>query len=305
MGTSTSSKGGGAGSPFDPEWLGAPEDDGAGGSGDSASPESADGPEGDDAVGADGTEAGDSQDSSTEGDTTAPDGTAGSATGAPTPEDFAPSRRFAAARTQMSAYLSGGGRESLRSAAKSMVNKGMGGPRRAASTMRRTAQAAGQLGQFLAAAREGTDARVVDWVQRVRDANLSANDLVLELVKEVLPDSGSVDDESLRNAAAEALGKLYENAPDVDIFNLTDQQIADVIGFTIANDVCNRMDLQLGQTYERLKFDPQQVQMYRNDVKEFVHEEVRVVLDRHGALSGDPQRLAREVLASTLEVFAE
>lgn len=205
----------------------------------------------------------------------------------------------------MSAYLSGGGRESLRSAAKNMVNKGMGGPRRAASTMRGTSRGAGQLGQFLASARDGSDPNVVDWVQRVRNSNLSASDLILELVKEVLPDTGSVDDESLRNAAAEALGKLYETEPDVDVFNLSDDQIAEVIGLTVANDVCNRMDLQLGQTYERLKFNPQQVQLYRNDVKEYVHAEVRVVMERHSALRMDPQRLAKEILASTLEVFAE
>ncbi|MDI1270500.1 MAG: hypothetical protein PSV40_15540 [Polaromonas sp.] len=186
-----------------------------------------------------------------------------------------------------------------------MVNKGMGGPARAASTMRRTAQGAGQLGQFLASARDGTDPKVVDWVARVRAENLSASDLALELVKEVLPDTGSIDDESLRNAAAEALGRLYESNPDIDIFALTDQQIAEVIAFTIANEVCNRMDLQLGQTYERLKYDPHQVQMYRNDIKEYVHAEVRVVMERHSAAHQDPQRLARAVLASALEVFTE
>ncbi|SDL61560.1 hypothetical protein SAMN05661010_02101 [Modicisalibacter muralis] len=186
-----------------------------------------------------------------------------------------------------------------------MINKGMGGPRRAASTMRRTAQGAGQLGQFLAEARDGTDTRVRDWVERVRAADLSANDLVLELVKEVIPDTGSIDDESLRNAAAEALGKLYESDPDIDIFDLTDQQISDAIGYTIANDVCNRMDLQLGQTYERLKHQPQEVQRYRNDVKEWVHEEVRTVMEQYRTVQLNPQRLAREVLASALRVFAE
>lgn len=309
MGTSTSSKGGGAGSPFDPEWLDATGSAGEGsadgsdgaGEGDGADGADSDGSDGSDGGTASETAGGDGSDSEADGAI----GAVGPDTGIPVPGAFAPDRRFASARTKMSAYLSGGGRESLRSAAKSMVNRGMGGPRRAASTMRRTAQGAGQLGQFLAAARDRSDPKVVDWVQRVREANLSANDLVLELVKEVLPDTGSVDDESIRNAAAEALGKLYETTPEVDIFALTDQQIADVIGFTIANDVCNRMDQQLGQTYERLKFEPQQVQMYRNDVKEYVHAEVRVVIERHGALRVDPQRLAREVLASTLKVFAE
>ena len=292
MGTSTSSKGGSSRSPFDPEWL----------SGDACG-------DGDAGVGLDGAEISDtgedkpSPDQLESGNSESAE-TVGSGEAVPVDAEPIPNRRFAEARTKMTAYLAGGDRQSLRSAAKSMVNKGMGGPKRAARTMSGTAQGAGQLGQFLVSARDGIDPRVIDWVDRVREANLSANDLTLELIKEVLPDTGSIDDESLRNAAAEALGKLYEANPNIDIFKLTDQQISDVIGFTIANEVCNRMDLQLGQTYERLKYKPQQVQLYRNDVKEYVHAEVRVVMERLTASKLAPQRLAREVLASTLKVFA-
>lgn len=274
MGTSTSSSGGKAGSPFDPEWL---------------TPAGSAGGEGDGATGDNGQSVGD--ESIADEQTT-------------TADEVAPNRRFANARTNMSSYLGGGGRESLRSAAKHMVTKGMGGSRRAASTMRSTAQGAGALGQFLASARDGSDPRVVDWVNRARQANLAADDLILELVKEVMPATGSVDDESLRNAAAEALGQLYELAPDVDILNLTDAQIHDVIAITIANDVCNRMDLQLGQTYEKLKYDAQQIQLYRNDMKEYVQSEVRVVMERLGGAGLDPSTLARDVLQSALEVFA-
>lgn len=283
MGTSTSSSGGKAGSPFDPEWL-APEAplDGA----DSDSSDASEGGSGDDG----------------ENDTANGDDRAGT----PSAEDaaYAPSRRFADARMKMGAYMAGGGRESLRSATKSMVSKGMGGSRKAASTMRGTAQAAGALGQFLASARDRSDPQVADWVDRARQANLSAEDLILELVKEVLPDTGSVDDESTRNAGAEALGQLYELNPDIDIFALTDKQIHDLMAITIANDVCNRMDLQLGQTYERLKYEPREIQLYRKDMREYVQSEVRVVMERHDATGLDPRRLAREVLQSALEVFA-
>ena len=281
MGTSTSSSGGKGGSPFDPEWL---------------TPD----------VSADGNDSGEAEASESEGGDDAAENPADNSgqSEAGQEEMNAPSRRFAAARTQMSAYLAGGGRESLRSATKSMVNKGMGGPRRAASTMRGTAKGAGALGQFLASARDRSDARVTDWVDRARQGNLSADDLILELVKEVLPDTGSTDDESLRNAAAEALGQLYELNPSIDIFALTDSQIHDVMAITIASDVCNRMDLQLGQTYERLKYSPQQVQLYRKDVREYVQSEVRVIMERRGAARHDPKRLAYELLQSTLEVFA-
>jgi hypothetical protein len=284
VGTSTSSSGGKAGSPFDPEWL-TPEAAPAGGG--DASDASADG--GGEEPADTGTEAGAEE---------------GAGEQAPPDEAFAPSRRFADARSKLSAALGGGGRDSLRAAAKSMVTKGMGGARRAASTMRGTAQGAGALGQFLASARDGSDQKVVDWVNRARAANLPADDLILELVKEVMPDTGSVDDESLRNAAAEALGLLYELNPDIDIFNLSDVQIHDVMAITIANDVCNRMDLQLGQTYEKLKHDPQQVQLFRKDVKEYVQSEVRVVIERLGSAGLEPKRLARDVLQSAMEVFA-
>jgi hypothetical protein len=77
------------------------------------------------------------------------------------------------------------------------------------------------------------------------------------------------------------------------------------MAITIASDVCNRMDLQkAGQTYERLKYSPQQIQLYRKDIREYVQSEVRVVMERRGTAGRDPKQLAYEVLQSTLEVFA-
>lgn len=284
MGTSTSSSGGKAGSPFDPEWLSPSQAEGdAGGSGEPLSSDDNQGQEGD------GDSAGEQ------------DGT--NAQGIDEPE-FAPNRRYAEARSKMSGYLGGGGCEALRSATRGMVNKGMGGARRAASTMRGSAQGAAALGQFLSAARDGTNARVQDWVERVKQLNLSADDLILELVKEVMPQTGSVDEESIRNSAVDALGQLYEQDPNINLFALTDEQIHGVMAITIANEVCNRIDLQLGQTYEKLKYDVAQIQLYRNDVREYVRSQVRVVMDECSGKGLDPQCLAREVLQSALEVFA-
>lgn len=277
MGTSTSSSGGRSGSPFDPEWL-AP---------DGATPSSS------------GGEA--QSDSDQAGTEAAP---ASNAPGAPE-NATAPDRRFGPARTQLGAYLGNGNRDDLRGATRSMVSKGMGGARRAASTMRGTARGAGALGQFLVAAREGTDQRVKDWVARCRSANLSASDLALEVLKEVISGSGSIDEDSLRDAGTEALAKLYENHPDVDIFDLTDAQIAEVIGLTIANQICQRIDMQLGQTYEKLKHDPALIQERRADIREWVWAEVRVVLEEKQAAHADPKSLAESVLQSALQVFAE
>ncbi len=268
MGTSTSSKGGNRRSPFDPEWLDSPASNGSGDNGGNSPAQR-------------------------------------EVTPNPPQPPANPARRFAGARTAMSKFLNSGSTNDFKAAAKGMVSRGMGGPKRAANTMRATAKGAGALGHFLVQARDGTSQQVIDWVQRVREANLSANDLILEVVKEVMPNSGSIDEESIRNAATETLSMLYETSSDVDIFNLTDQQIADVIGFTVAHDICNRIDQLIGQTYEKLKYTPEKVQLCRNEIREYVRGLVRVKLDQLGSQPVDSHRLAREVLAATLEVFAE
>lgn len=171
--------------------------------------------------------------------------------------------------------------------------------------MRGVASGVGSLGEFLTSVRDRNDQRVIDWLTHVRQENLSATDLTLEILKEVIPGTGSVDDESLRNAGAEAMAQLYELYPDVDIFNLTDVQIAEVMGLTIANEICNRRDLQLGQTYEKLKYDPLLIQERRSDIREWVGAEVRVVLEKQTTKNTEPKSLAQSILLSALEVFSE
>lgn len=84
--------------------------------------------------------------------------------------------------------------------------KGMGGASRAASTMRSTARGADEA--VPCGSRDGTDQRVTDWVAHCRSANLSASDLALEVLKEVISGAGSIDEESLRDAGTEALAAL-------------------------------------------------------------------------------------------------
>ena len=279
MGTSTSSKGGKKGSPFDPEWLTPDSGSDAGGGGD-GSP--------------DGQANGDSADGDTQGD---------GADGQDTSDSISASPRYGSAKASISSYLGGGGHGALKSAVRKMVNSGMGGARRATSTTRATAAGAGQLGSFLAAARDGTSQEVTNWVANVRAQNLPASELILEIIKEVMPDSGSLDDESLRGAAADALAELYEENPGVDVFQLTNEQIDEVIAITVANEVCNRMDLQLGQAYEKLKYDARQIQDFRNDMREYVQGQVRVVMEQPGMRGQPPEVLAKNVHSMAWKVF--
>ena len=63
--------------------------------------------------------------------------------------------------------------------------------------------------------------------------------------------------------------------------------------------------MQLGQTYEKLKHDPAQIQERRADIREWVWAEVRVVMEEKKASHADPKSLAQSILQSALKVFAE
>jgi len=274
MGTSTSSAGGRAGSPLDPEWL------------TPAAPSS-----------------GESQGEAGDGDNSPQDGVDGEAPQRPS-GDLAPARRYASARSNMGSFLSSGDREYLRAATRSLISRGMGGAGRASSTMRSSTRGAAALGQFLSDIRSPSTQRARDWIQRVRQLNLAAEDLILEVIKEVLPNSGSLDEESIRNSATDALSQIYEQHPDIDLLSLSDQQIYDVIAITLSNEICNRIDQQLGQTYEKLKHDPALVQLRRNDICEFIKAEVGIVMEENVQNGWDLNRLSNEVLQAVLEVFA-
>lgn len=291
MGTSTSSAGAGAGSPFDPPWL----DDAGEGINDAHSdtelppPGAGDGDS--DADGDDGAGNGDA-DSSAD-DTTTPD-VADAASGSNT----APSGRYKDARTQMGRFMRTGDRQDAARAMGSFVKKGLGGPAKAASRMRMSAQAAAALGGFLTQVREGTDATINDWVDSARARGLSAQDAALEVINQITPAGGSVDEESAKHAMNQAIVHLYEVDPTTDIFALTNEQISNLMAYTLAFDVYNRVQLELGRVFEKLKFAADVVQDRLAQVQDYILVVVRDAMKKVRS-SGQP-RTVRDISATAL-----
>ncbi len=289
MGTSTSSTGAGAGVSFDPPWL-----DDAGGGIDTGH---ADTPLTPGAAPSDGSDGNDS-DGQDENQTVAPP---------PAGPANAPSGRYQEARRALTGFVRSGSGSDLRRGVSSFVNKGMGGPTRAASRMRTSAVAASSLGGFLAAARDGTDPSINAWVASVRQRGLSAQDAALEVVQKLVPTGGSVDEESAKHAMDQAIAHLYEMEPDADIFNLTDDQIANVMAYTVAFDAYNRVQLELGRVFEKLKYAPRLIQERLAQVLDYIMVVVNRSMEKVRA--GGVQRSMREIAAAALQdaltVFAE
>jgi hypothetical protein len=291
MGTSTSSAGAGAGSPFDPPWL---DDAGEGiddGHSDTELPPSGGG-DGDVDADNDDEAGSDAADSSTD-DTDSP-----SVGDIDSGSDTAPSGRYKDARTQMGRFMRTGDRQDAARAMGSFVRKGLGGPAKAASRMRMSSQAAAALGGFLTQVREGTDSTINDWVDSARARGLSAQDTALEVINQIVPAGGSVDEESAKHAMNQAIIHLYEVDPTTDIFALTNEQISNLMGYTLAFDVYNRVQLELGRVFEKLKFAAEVVQDRLAQVQDYILVVVRDAMKKVRNSRGP--RTVRDISATAL-----
>lgn len=281
MGTSTSSAGAGAGSPFDPPWL-----DSAGESIDDSHADTVLSPP------SDGTTGGDGDDESSAG-------------GQESSSDAAPSGRYKEARTSMGRFMRTGDRTHAARAMGSFVRKGLGGASKAASRMRTSSKAAAALGGFLTQVRDATDPTINDWVTSARARGLSAQDAALEVINQIVPTGGSVDEESAKHAMNQAIIHLYEVDPTTDIFALTNEQISSLMGYTLAFDVYNRVQLELGRVFEKLKFSAQVVQDRLAQVQDYILVVVRDAMQKVQN-SGQPRSvrdISNATLRKALEIF--
>lgn len=289
MGTSTSSAGAGAGSPFDPPWL-----DSAGDGIDQSNSDAQ-------------LQPSDAGDSTTEPakDSTNDSSSLHSEQGEITSPGTAPPGRYKDARRLMGRFIRSGDQNDIGRAVGSMVNKGMGGPSRAAGRMKTSAIAAAALGGFLAAAREGTNPNIAEWVESARARGLTARDAALEVIQQLAPDGGSVDEESAKHSMNQAIIHLYDIDPTADILAMSDEQIASVMGYTLAFDVFNRIQLELGRVFEKLKYSAQVVHQRLGEVQDYLLVVVGDAMKaaRSGGRMRSVQDIAKHALRNTLDVF--
>ncbi|MEJ2795126.1 Qat anti-phage system associated protein QatB [Iodobacter sp. LRB] len=219
----------------------------------------------------------------------------------------APQGRYQDARRALTGFVRSGSGSDLRRGLSSFVKKGMGGSAKAANRMRTSAVAASSLGGFLAAARDGTDLGINAWVDSVKQRGLSARDTALEVVQKLVPTGGSIDEESAKHAMNQAIAHLYEVDPNADIFDLADDQIANVMAYTIAFDVYNRVQLELGRVFEKLKYAPRVIQERLAQVLDYIMVVVNRSFEkvRAGSEPHSMREIATSALQDALTVFAE
>lgn len=261
MGTSTSSKGPGAGAPLDPPWLDAPTNGG----------------------------------NVTDGVPTGV-GATPNTNQVPLAPATAPTSRFRATRLNLGEFARTGSKAAFEKAIGNYSKTGMGGAARVASRMRASANAGAGLVTFLRSARDQGDVNIVAWVQNLTASNPSSQDVVDAIVRELSPSGGSADEESIKDSMAKALSDLITLKPDIELLQMNDLDTWTLLQLFLSNEVCNRLQFDAGPFLENAQLDPLLGVERELEMRAFVKSEVTVQLEKLRGASPNPSKQQLEAL---------
>jgi hypothetical protein len=184
----------------------------------------------------------------------------------------------------------------------------MGGAAAAAGRMRASTRAGAGLISFLQAARDGTDTQIANWVQDLLARNPSSDEVSDAIVQELAPPGGSEDEESLRDSMATALSELILLQPDVDLLQMSDTDTWTLLQLFLGNEVCNRLEFDIGQFFESAKLDPKLGVKRELEMRDFVKNEVGVQLAALRDKAPNPTKqqldaLVQHAVRMTFEVY--
>lgn len=280
MGTSSSSSGPGAGVPFDPPWL------------DSVSTEF--------------------ENPLDQISGEAEDSTQNPQKIAPVPQNFelAPSRRFGNARRHLGEFVKSGHKGSLKKALGSYSRIGMGGATKVASRMRTSTSVGANIFNFLQEVRDSPNAKVREWVNQLTARNLSAYEVIDEIIGLMIPVGGSLEEESCRDSMAQAMSDLLIADPEIDFTSMSNDSIWTVMELFIANEAFNRLNLDIGQLFESGRYSPRESVNRMNEMREYLKSEISAQIRELRTNETNPpideiKGILQTAILVTFEVFEE
>jgi len=216
MGTSASSSGPGSGVPLVPPWVSAPDSH---------------------------------QPTPTDAQNLEQEGQEGGVENQPQiPLEVAPAGRFRGTRFNLGQYASSGSDTSMKRGLRHYVRSGLGGSKRASQRMARTARNAGTLFGVLHALSMGTTSPIDLGIEVAKLAGRPAREIVDRIAIALSPSDGTLDSEANRQSITQAFSEFLKREPDADLTHLSEQQIELVMELYIANDICGRIELDVGKT---------------------------------------------------------
>jgi len=114
--------------------------------------------------------------------------------------------------------------------------------------MTRTARNAGTLYSVLHALTTKTTPPVDLGIEVAKLAGHPAREIVDRIAIALSPSDGTLDSEASRESITQAFSEFLKRDPDADLTQLNKQQIELVMELYIGNDICRRIELDVGKT---------------------------------------------------------
>lgn len=219
---------------------------------------------------------------------------------------LAPKSRFGNARRNMGEYVRSGSRDSLRKALGHYSKSGMGGARQLSQRMRTSTKVAANFVNTFRSLRDDESFELRKVLLELKDKNASARKVINTIIEAVCPNGGSLDEQSSQDSGTVALSEFMDENPDADICNLTDDQIWFLAGMYLSNETFSRIQVDIGQWFEKQEISDGERVDRANDMREFIQSDISAQINKLRNSENQTmsfQRLFQETIKNTFEVY--
>lgn len=220
--------------------------------------------------------------------------------------DIAPKFRFASARKKMGEYVRSGNKDFLRKSLGHYSKTGMGGAKNLSRRMRTSTKVAANFFQTFQSLRDNENFALGKILSELQGRGANANEIIDTIIDNVCPNGGSLDEVSCRDSGRFALSEFMSQNPDADISKLTDDQIWFLTGIFLGNEAFSRIQLDIGQAFEKQDVSAVERVNRMNEMKDYLQSEISAQLNRlrnSGSQMIDMQKLFQTAIKNTFDVY--
>jgi hypothetical protein len=222
--------------------------------------------------------------------------------------NVAPRGRFSSARRNMREYVRSGSSDSLRRSLGHYSRTGMGGAKALSHRMRASAKVGSNFYGAFRSLRDDPEFALGKVLSDLKAQGANAHQIISTIVEHVCPNGGSIDEVSLRNSATAALSEYLEEHPTVDFCRLSDDQMWELTGTYVGNEIFERVQMDIGQAFEKTDITVSERIVRMNSMKAFIQAEVAVQLNKIRETESktvNVEKLIQCTIQATFEVYEE
>ena len=143
-------------------------------------------------------------------------------------------------------------------------------------------------------------------ISELKNRGANASEIIDAIVDHVCPNGGSADEISCRDSGTSALSEFMDQNPDADFGNLSDDQIWSLTAIYLGNEVFNRIQMDIGQAFEKQDVPYVDRVTRLNDIREYIQSEIAIQMDalrKTADQNVDMNQLFQDTIKNTFEVF--